>query len=109
MKRAVKDLEGEALNWAVAKAQDVLVVPPEDDECGWEHFWKPQPYSTEWANGGPIIEHDRILLKATGDTWVAYSYGQGHFAYGPTPLVAAMRCYVTYNLGEEIDIPEELT
>jgi hypothetical protein len=28
---------------------------------------------------------------------------------GPTPLIAAMRCYVASKLGDEVDIPEELT
>ena len=28
--------------------------------------------------------------------------------YGPTMLIAAMRCYVASKLGEEIDVPEEL-
>lgn len=28
--------------------------------------------------------------------------------YGPTPLIAAMRCYVAAKLREEIEIPEEL-
>mgnify|MGYP003443521145 FL=1 len=27
---------------------------------------------------------------------------------GPTPLVAAMRCYVASKLGDEVDVPEEL-
>ena len=27
---------------------------------------------------------------------------------GPTPLIAAMRCYVAYKLGDEIEVPEEL-
>ena len=30
-------------------------------------------------------------------------------AYGPTPLIAAMRCYVASKLGDEVNIPEELT
>lgn len=29
-------------------------------------------------------------------------------AEGPTPLIAAMRCYVASKLGDEVDIPEEL-
>jgi len=28
--------------------------------------------------------------------------------YGPTPLVAAMRCFVTSKLGAEVDVPDEL-
>jgi hypothetical protein len=27
---------------------------------------------------------------------------------GPTPLVAAMRCYCASKLGDEVDVPEEL-
>ena len=28
--------------------------------------------------------------------------------YGPTPLIAAMRCFVASRLGDEVDIPEDL-
>ena len=27
---------------------------------------------------------------------------------GPTPLIAAMRCVVAVNLGDEVDVPDEL-
>jgi hypothetical protein len=27
---------------------------------------------------------------------------------GPTPLIAAMRCYVASKLGDEVEIPSEL-
>jgi hypothetical protein len=29
--------------------------------------------------------------------------------HGPTPLIAAMRCFVASKLGDEIEIPKELT
>jgi hypothetical protein len=29
--------------------------------------------------------------------------------FGPTPLFAAMRCYVASKLGDEVDVPEDLT
>ena len=29
--------------------------------------------------------------------------------HGPTPLIAAMRCYVASKLGDEVDVPDELT
>ncbi len=32
----------------------------------------------------------------------------GKWGMGPTPLIAAMRCYVASKLGDEVDIPEEL-
>ena len=28
--------------------------------------------------------------------------------YGPTPLIAAMRCYVANKLGSEVEVPDEL-
>lgn len=64
-------------------------------------------HSTNWSQGGPIIEQERFLLRTTGNTWMAYSYDQ-KFQYGPTPLIAAMRCYVASKLGDEVNIPEEL-
>ena len=27
---------------------------------------------------------------------------------GPTPLIAAMRCFVASHLGDEVNVPEEL-
>ena len=40
------------------------------------------------------------------DTW-AFKFVDP-MATGPTPLIAAMRCYVRAKLGDEINIPEEL-
>ena len=81
-------------------------------------------FSTNWAAGGPIIE--RELLQVTprfhsaGYTypkgqwyWAAYVLGpnnmdENYEQHGPTPLIAAMRCFVASRLGDEVDIPEEL-
>lgn len=81
---------------------------------GTERFDK-QPgasYSTEWAQGGPIIERERLnLLDRGSDYSASYSRGQkaGQRWVGPTPLIAAMRCFVTSKLGDEVEVPEELT
>jgi hypothetical protein len=42
--------------------------------------------------------------------WKAERYvGSAHtYGYGPTPLIAAMRCYVASKLGDDIEIPEGL-
>jgi hypothetical protein len=55
--------------------------------------------STDWAQGGPIIEREKIGLKYTGAAmefvaWVNGELSTVHDHYGPTPLIAAMRCYV---------------
>ena len=68
------------------------------------------PFSTDWSQGGPIIERELIETTRGG------AYAE-HFwkatrnsitAYGPTPVIAAMRCYVVSKLGDEVDVPEEL-
>jgi hypothetical protein len=64
--------------------------------------------STNWAHGGPIIERERIDVLYEHDLrWIAVPQ-KGIESYGPTPLIAAMRCYVASKLGDEVEIPEGL-
>ena len=47
--------------------------------------------------------------RAAYDRWMAWpTRDQTKMVYGPTALIAAMRCYVASKLGEEVDVPEEL-
>ena len=64
--------------------------------------------SENWEQGGPIIEREKMaimLCESVGD-WLADLSGTDKVftASGPTPLVAAMRCYVASKLGDEVDI-----
>ena len=65
-------------------------------------------YSTDWAQGGPIIERELISVSSqtNGHSWAAK--GAHNYSYGPTPLIAAMRCFVASKLGDKVDVPEEL-
>jgi hypothetical protein len=64
--------------------------------------------STDWSQGGPIIERERIHVQPSiGGVWQA-ELVFGKQSYGPTPLVAAIRCYVASKLGDDVEIPEEL-
>ena len=69
-------------------------------------------YSTEWAHGGPIIEREGICLSFNPEDdapeWSAEDRSHAIFVQGPTPLIAAMRCYVASKLDEKIEIPKEL-
>jgi len=67
-----------------------------------DNYWSP---STDWAQGGPIIEREKIELFHYGasDTWEGQIIE--HVQYGPTPLIAAMRCYVASKLGDEVELP----
>ena len=81
----INDLIGAELDRAVAIYQNV--------EINARVIYSP---STQWAQGGPIIERARLELHNATDRsgeWVAHSDFQ-IYAFGPTPLIAAMRCYV---------------
>ena len=81
--------------------------------------WHP---SSNWSQGGPIIEREVIDIQAKFNSgsnivpkgqwyWQASTVNEDDVAYwfdGPTPLIAAMRCYVASKLGDEVEIPEEL-
>ncbi len=108
------ELTGAALDWAVAKCKSKLPRSYDDWKQKWPH------YSTNWSQGGPIIERELIDIVACRDIeqWEATTLGYEvdkdgfqpeHVQRGPTPLIAAMRCYVTSKLGDEVEIPEELT
>ena len=93
-------LQGVALDWAVWSA---LGLPA----TYLDHNGHAANFSTQWAQGGPIIEREGISIDLWGnDKWVA-NYCEAE-QFGPTPLVAAMRSYVASKLGDEVNIPEEL-
>lgn len=108
------ELQGAALDWAVAKVEGLL---DKWGVCAPVGF-KP---STDWAQGGPIIERELVAidqhwLNLTAEhpgswEWSASIVGEDPiqtWINGPTPLIAAMRCYVASKLGDVVSIPEEL-
>ena len=108
------DLTGAALDWAAAKAGDMPIkINPGHGffvkhSDGWEYFTP----STDWDQGGPIIERTKMDLECSAvDRWRAalewLDEPQAE-AFGPTPLIAAMRCFVASKLGDEVEIPKEL-
>lgn len=132
MKRvATRELSGFALDWAVAKIQKhpwrcpwMLEKDGFDAWVGYEWAWGclHPSYSTDWAAAGPIIERERIKVAPNlGGTWLGQARHEAHHPlvggpvlagwtnqHGPTPLVAAMRCFVASKLGPEIELPEGL-
>ena len=116
MKIKTSELTGAALDWAVVKCEGIERI----DQLGGAWIEDPSdPYfniryqpSTDWSQGGPIMEREKLDFE-----WVAadrcrakYEWLDEPFAegFGPTPLIAAMRCYVTIKLGDEVDVPEEI-
>jgi len=97
MKVKVSELQGVALDWAVNQIEECCDDP-----------FTPM-FSTNWAQGGPIIEQCCInVYYDGGGYWCATTDSGDPPKFGPTPLIAAMRCYVASRFGDEIEIPEEL-
>jgi hypothetical protein len=130
MKIKTDELIGKSLDWAVAKIEN-----PEwsDEECILkvsafdEYDGTICNYSEDWVEVGSILEREGINLSVNhqddalgfdmiqvgwkANLWnnsVPGTSGFMQWAYGPTPAVAAMRCYVCARLGKEVDVPDEL-
>lgn len=162
------ELQGAALDWAVAKCEGSKVLIPVEEHLTDGHlpycfdlihdikmYWeavdilagKPHrsgigadelrtfaaemgyvidkptylQYSTNWELGGQIIEREMIQLTPHCMVnplhgWAASfrSFDEddcifaAHRMRGKTPLIAAMRCYVSSKFGDTVKIPEEL-
>jgi hypothetical protein len=82
-----------------------------------DHFYLSETkYHEDWALSGPIINdlggfHLKIWLEHSVNSRCEahiHNYAGNWIAFGPTPLIAAMRCYVLSKLGEEVEIPDGL-
>ena len=127
MKIKTNELTERALDWAVAMT--LGNAPDWDMESHgitWHGAWitgdgeyyRLPAYSSCWAQGGPIIEREGINIQVditkTGQwhaklarpTSIDPRRYCGHF--GPTPLIAAMRCFVASSIGDEVEIPDDL-
>ena len=102
------ELTSAALDWAVAKCERLDVSVLGDSVLLWIGKDSNIDYepSINWAQGGPIIERERIELEHDGFKWWARIKADEDFS-GSTPLIAAMRCYVAASWGDEV--PAELT
>ena len=120
MKIKTSELTGAALDWAVAKCDNRRIgfnhggglevrgrtESGEELPEAWD-MWMPWHPSTDWSQGGPTIERDLISIDYDHNVWNAAKYGLDWYISGPTPLIAAMRCFVSSKLGDEVEIPEE--
>lgn len=109
----VVDLEGPLLDLAVSKAEGLKAVIHLVDnaispfyeccvlnECGrLQYQYIP---SRLWTQGGAILEREMLGVMPVSDAWWRAGDVDGADGFGPTPLVAAMRCYVSAKLGDVV-------
>ena len=120
MKIKTSELTDRALDWAVVSIECARPAPFKSIPAilnGTVRIFRadigahsmPVSPSTDWAQGGPIIEREEIELVPKGMHWDAYADEDFHVPYsGPTPLIAAMRCYVASKLGDTVQVPADL-
>lgn len=67
--------------------------------------------STDWSQGGPLIEKHQVCTGWAGDKPLAFTrntkYSEG-VTVAPTLLIAACRAIVASVLGETVSVPKEL-
>ncbi|MBD2811893.1 DUF2591 family protein [Xenorhabdus sp. Vera] len=123
MKLKTSELTGRALDWAVG-----LAVTDDDVKCDGQHIsvtfnggryiysWNP---TTNWEQCGQLIERYTMdLTPVMGGTYCAgLSITTGALCpddyvnvemYGATPQIAICRAVVAAQLGDEVEIPDEL-
>jgi hypothetical protein len=111
------ELTGAALDWAVAQCEGLTCFGHQLTENkltivlsdgSYENF---EP-SCNWAQGGPIIDRNWISVGNLDEKWAAEIADDVPDGYvhvqGETALIAAMRCYVTCMMGDEVEVPDEL-
>lgn len=113
----VSEASGVVLDWLVGMAQgyelNLYGVDPSIRArvpgLGGVHApWAPSRF---WNQAGPIMDREGIgYFDAREDKGYcqAAKPGAEFVQGGPTPLIAAMRCYVASELGDEIEVPEGL-
>ena len=124
VKIRVKNLTAAQLNWAVAQCEK-LEIESIRGGAVWIYLkcsltgevecvdtYHP---TTNWAQGGSIIEREGITIEGpafTGDTWQAHLWTDQVVDFivceGATPLIAAMKCYVISKLGTTVEVPDAL-
>ena len=119
MQIKTSELTRAALDWVVAKCEGITPIAVKKKYSEGYILYSlpastvPLEYSSKWSQGGPIIERECItLVNADGDdVWSAYPIADNPVAHrksGPTPLIAAMRCYVASKFGDTVEIPDQL-
>jgi hypothetical protein len=112
------ELTGPALDWAVQEIEYRRMVAEGEHVKQWaldDHRAGASinHYSTDWLWGGSILEREQISVDFDADPECggpcAASTRDSHcYWVGPTPLIAAMRCFCCSKLGDEVEVPDEL-
>lgn len=113
----VANLTGAALDWAVAEVIGAKPYPYKGAFLVMDGISNiPLPkFSTDWAQGGPLIDTGCSLYQCGSETssapfWMCSfsTYPERRSQTGETALIAACRAIVAFKLGLSVSVPVEL-
>lgn len=120
MQVKTSELNDNALDWAVAKCLNITPIAVKKKYSEGYILYSlpastiPLEYSSNWAQGGPIIEREGMYLCKTprpssewNEAWMATDSTGQITEFGTTPLIAAMRCYVASKFGDSVEMPDQ--
>jgi len=111
----VAEAKGATLDWMVCRARhphaDMSATHVWLDTGDGEDDFLIEQTSTDWAQGGPIIDREKISIRQWTNVPIVHAYmPEGEWSSdGESPLIAAMRCLVVSRLGEEVEVPDGLS
>lgn len=112
MKVKVSEATVKQLNWLVTgieldrEPSVKLWVKQAHEEGKYYHDYAENP-GHAWPIIERMFESGLQLTKVAGQVRASLDTPNG-FYYGPTPLIAALRCYVASKLGEIVEVPDAL-
>lgn len=108
MKIKVSEATPRQLDFLVAVLEgEAYRAKTEFDGIGGEH--PPHQYTADWSQAGPIMVREKIMPQWSEfwEMWEAPDKRNARMAFlDLDPLTVAMRCYVSYKLGNEAHVPD---
>ena len=115
------DLCGRQLDYAVQMVEIDRMAEWEDVEP-LKQWWldarstDPERFHDDWLRTGEIIDREKISVVCAGGYWFACICGTDDWIdtdpydedCAPSAIFAALRCYVNYWFGEEVEIPDSV-
>ncbi|MFJ3109947.1 phage protein NinX family protein [Pseudomonas putida] len=125
----INQLDGPALDWAVAQAAaiPVKILPAAPNDVVRAHWVTPHGFgsfrpSSDWSDAGPLLREFQVALypeahdgregTEMSERWVANVYYEGGLQYTTEPcrneLIALCRAIVVTKFGETVSVPSDL-
>jgi hypothetical protein len=88
--------------YPIIDREDISVIRCEDNHQKFPDKWFAQRGANSYCESTEYQQHEAMLQFSIANNGGSFAK-DGPF-YGPTPLIAAMRCYVASNLGNEVEL-----